>query len=86
MVRRELLAWRNVARKPRSVLQRQNNDWVQFIGPFARDILEQAMHALPRQHRALLRRQVARFDVLFWEKTLNDPALDPSLPWWWRRT
>jgi hypothetical protein len=84
-VRADLLAWRNVARKPCSELQRENNDWVQFIGPFARDILEQAMRALPRHHRAALRRQVAQYDALFLDRTLNNPTVDRSLPWWWRR-
>jgi hypothetical protein len=68
------------------VLQRENNDWVQFIGPFARDALEQAMRALPRNHSAPLRRQVTRFDGMFLDKTLNNPFVDPSLPWWFRRT
>ena len=43
------------------------------------------MHALPRHHRASLRRQIAQFDALFLDKTLNNPTVDPSLPWWWRR-
>lgn len=78
--------WRDIARKPRSALQEENNDWTQFVGPLARDVLEHAMRALPRQQSASLRRQTARLDALFLSKTLNDPAIDPSLPWWWRRT
>lgn len=84
-VRAELLAWRRAARQPRSVLGRQYNDWAEFIGPFARDALEQAMHALPRRHRASLRRRIVRYDALFRDKTVNDPTIDPSLPWWSRR-
>lgn len=81
----DLLSWRRVALQPRSTLQRENNDWVQFIGPFSRDVLEQALHALPRHQRVSLRRQVAELDVRFLEKALNNPSVDPSLPWWWRR-
>lgn len=85
-VRTDLLSWRRVALQPRSTLQRENNDWVQFIGPFSRDALEHALHALPRRRRASLRRQIARLDARFSDKTLNDPTVDPALPWWWRRT
>ncbi|MGM0724201.1 MAG: hypothetical protein ACQEXM_27600, partial [Actinomycetota bacterium] len=85
-VRTDLLSWRRVTLKPRSTLQRENNDWVQFIGPFSRDVLEQALHALPRHRRASLRRQIAQLDARFLDKTLNNPTADPSLPWWWRRT
>jgi hypothetical protein len=68
------------------VLQVEHNDWVQFIGPCARDALEQAMCALPRRQRAPLRRQIARFDALFLDKTLNSPFADPALPWWFHRS
>jgi hypothetical protein len=44
------------------------------------------MRALPRNHSAPLRRQVTRFDGMFLHKTLNNPFVDPSLPWWFRRT
>jgi hypothetical protein len=81
----ELISWRRVAHLPRSALGRENNDWVQFVGPLARDALEQAIRALPRRRRAPLRRRVARLDALFEAKTLNNPLADPSLPWWSRR-
>ena len=70
---------------PRSALGADNNDWVQFVGPLARNTLEEAMHALSRRQRAAFRREVARLDALFEQKTLNDPLADPSLPWWSRR-
>ncbi|GAA1206973.1 hypothetical protein [Pseudonocardia alaniniphila] len=70
---------------PRSALCRANNDWVRFVGPLARTTLEEAMLALNRRQRAALRREVAPLDVLFEQKTLNDPLANPSLPWWSRR-
>jgi predicted short-subunit dehydrogenase-like oxidoreductase (DUF2520 family) len=70
---------------PRAALGGDNNDWVQFVGPLARNTLEEAMRALNRRQRAALRREVARLDALFAQKTLNDPLADLSLPWWFRR-
>ncbi|WP_459027799.1 hypothetical protein [Pseudonocardia sp. DLS-67] len=81
----ELIVWGRVAQKPRAVLAREGNDWIRFVGPLARDPLEQAIRALPRRQRAPLRRRVARLDALFEEKTLNNPLADPALPWWSRR-
>src|SRR3954468_10725040 len=69
----DLTTWRKVARMPRSALGRDNNDWVQFVGPLARNALEEAMRALNGRQRAALRREVARLDALFAQKTLNDP-------------
>ena len=70
---------------PRAALSADNNDWVQFVGPLARNTLEEAMRALNRRQRAALRREVARLDNLSEQKTLNDPLANPSLPWWSRR-
>jgi hypothetical protein len=81
-----LATWRAVVRKPRSALHRDNNDWTELIGPMARRELEDAIHALGRRQRAPLRREVARLDALYEQKTLNDPRADPSLPWWARRS
>jgi hypothetical protein len=81
----ELISWRRVAHMPRAALGREYNDWIQFVGPPARDALEQAMRALARRQRAPLRRRVARLDALFEGKTFNNPLADPSLPWWYRR-
>lgn len=81
----ELLGWHRVAHKSRAALARESNDWIHFVGPMARDRLEQAMRALTRRQRAPLRRRVARLDALFEGKTVNNPLADPSLPWWSRR-
>jgi hypothetical protein len=80
-----LATWRSVVHKPRSALHGDNNDWTEFIGPMARGELEDAIHALGRRQRAPLRREVARLDAVYEQKTLNDPRADPSLPWWARR-
>jgi hypothetical protein len=84
-VRDGLVEWHRVAQQPVAELRREYNDWIRFIGPFARHTLEQAMNALPRHHRAPLRREVARIDAVFLDRTLNDPRADPSRPWWERR-
>lgn len=67
------------------MLQGENNDWVRFVGPIAREALEQALCALPRHQRAPLRREIAELDLLFVDKTLNNPLAHPSQPWWFRR-
>ena len=84
-IRLALTGWRRVAHKPRSALQKDNNDWVQFGGPLDRNTLEEAMRALNRRQRAPLHREIARLDALFEQKTLNDPLANPSLLWWSRR-
>lgn len=84
-IRTELVTWREVAHKPRSALGADDNDWIRFVGPLARNTLEEAVRALNRHQRAPLRREVARLDAVFEEKTLNDPLADQSLPWWSRR-
>lgn len=70
---------------PRSVLRTDNNDWVQLVGPLARNTLEEAMCALNGRRCAAIHDEVAQLDALFARKTLNDPLADPSLPWWSRR-
>ncbi|GAA1167676.1 hypothetical protein [Pseudonocardia alaniniphila] len=66
------------------MLQGENNDLVLYVGPIAREALEQAVCALPLRQRAPLRRQIAKLDLLFLDKTLNNPLAHPS-PWWFRR-
>jgi hypothetical protein len=84
LVRSNLLTRRDVARRPLSGLQGEHDDWVQHVGPLAREALEQAMCALPPHQRAPLRREVAKLDRLFLKKTLNSPGVH-STPWWFRR-
>jgi hypothetical protein len=80
-----LATWRAVVRLPRSALHGDNNDWTGFIGPIARTVLEDAILALRSRQRAPLRREVARLDAWYAQKTLNDPRKDQSSPWWSRR-
>lgn len=81
----EIDQWRKVCSAPRSELAKPNNDWAEIIGPMARNRLESAIQAFDRASAAPLRREVSQLDVKFEDKTLNDPDLDPSLPWWSRR-
>ncbi|MGW0928056.1 hypothetical protein [Streptomyces sp. NPDC002644] len=55
----------------------------------ARDVLEEVLRMLPHRPRAELRRQVARFDARFRERTLPDPFAgrrpwEPDV-WWYHR-
>jgi hypothetical protein len=70
---------------PRSALSRAHSDWTEFIGPFARELLECAVQALTRRHAAPLKAEIERLDRQFEAKTLNNPRADPTLPWWARR-
>jgi hypothetical protein len=84
-VAQELQEWRTLVRLPASTLSSPHNDWVQFIGPFARSSLEAAVQALNRRDGAPLRAELARLDAEFERKTSHNPLADPNLPWWSRR-
>lgn len=84
-MRTYLETWHRVAHLPVAELQRENNDWVQFEGPIARNTLEEGMRALPARKSAPLREAVHPLDELFARKTLPNPLTDPLLPWWCRR-
>ncbi|WP_375424794.1 hypothetical protein [uncultured Friedmanniella sp.] len=81
----ELQAWRDVVRQPVSILSGPLNDWIEFIGPSARAVLDEADQALNRRDGAPLRRELARLDAEFERKTRHNPLSDPRLPWWSRR-
>lgn len=81
----ELNTWRNVCGKRKAVLAGPHNDWTMFIGPMARAVLEAAVDAISRSESAGLRRELVRLDAEFEAKTLHNPKLDPTLPWWARR-
>ncbi|WP_344869073.1 hypothetical protein [Amycolatopsis ultiminotia] len=84
-MKRALEIWQRVASLPRAELSAPHNDWTEFIGPMARDDLERAVRALPRKQAAPLRAVVERADEMFRAKTLHNPRIDPSRPWWARR-
>lgn len=81
----ELRTWQKVVSLPESVLSAPHNDWVEFIGPMARSVLDAADHALSRRAGAPFRAQLARLDAEFARKTSANPFADPALPWWARR-
>ena len=81
----ELQTWRDLVHLPTSVLWAPHNDWVEFIGPTARAVLDAADRALNRRDGAPLRAELARLDREFAGKTSHNPFTDPSLPWWARR-
>lgn len=85
MVAEELRAWREVVQLPASTLAAPFNDWTQFIGPFARGLLEDAVSALNRRDGAPLRDELARLDAEYERKTAPNPFADPALPAWARR-
>jgi len=81
----ELQRWREVVQLPTSTLTAPHNDWVEFIGPSARSVLEAAVDALNLRASAPLRAELARLDPEFERKTSHNPLADPKLPWWSRR-
>ena len=62
-----------------------SNDYTAFLGPDARDVLDDAAHMLPRRLARQLYHLIAPFDRAYAAKTLPDPFADPALPWWRRR-
>ncbi|GLW53776.1 hypothetical protein [Kitasatospora phosalacinea] len=52
---------------------------------YARDVLETALHRLPRPARTPLRVLVDRLDEEFRRRTLPDPLAAHPAPWWHRR-
>lgn len=56
---------------------------------FVRDVLEEAIAALPLGPRGELRRLVGALDRLYRERTLPDPLFPTGGPWaglgWWHR-
>ncbi|WP_051393228.1 hypothetical protein [Glycomyces arizonensis] len=55
-----------------------------YFGPPPRDVLEFAVHRLPRKSASELRRLLAPIDRHFLERTLPNPLAPPG-PWWKRR-
>ena len=84
-VRVSLEEWVTVVGQPRRVLSAPHNDWTEFIGPSARETLEEALQALPLRAARPLRAEVSRLDAVFERKTSQNPFADPSRPWWARR-
>ena len=84
-VARALATWRTVVRRPASVLAAPHNDWVELIGPMAREELERALRTLSRRHAAPLRAEIAVLDEAFRARTVPDPWADPARPSWRRR-
>jgi hypothetical protein len=81
----ELGTWLKVSALSTSQLDGPYNDWSTFIGPGAREILNEAMNALDRRHAAPLRAVVYRADEQFLAKTLHNPDDAPGGGWWWER-
>lgn len=84
-VAEELQTWRYLVHLPTSVLWAPHNDWVEFIGPAARSVLDAADQALNRRDGTPLRAELVRLDREFARKTSHNPFTDSSLPWWARR-
>jgi len=84
-VAQALKGWERTTSLSRAELSAPHNDWTEFIAPGERGVLEEALNALPPRHAAPLRAVVDRADEQFAAKTLPNPMVDPSQPWWARR-
>ncbi|SEP95165.1 hypothetical protein SAMN05421756_10245 [Microlunatus flavus] len=85
MVVDALREWAEVVGRSEAELSAPHNDWAELVGPSAREVLEDALHALPRRASRPLRAEVARLDAVFERKTSPNPFADPSRRWWARR-
>lgn len=84
-VARAVEGWQRTTSRTRAELSAPNSDWTEFIGPDDRGVLENALLALPPRHAARLRVVVERADSAFAAKTLPNPRVEDSQPWWARR-
>lgn len=76
----ELQRWREVVQLPMSTLAAPHNDWVEFIGPSARSVLDDAVQALNWRAGAPLRAELARLDPQFERKTSHNPLAVGAAP------
>lgn len=84
-VRADLDSWLAVCALSASRLSGPNNDATTFMGPIAREGLEEAINALGRRHAAPLRAVVHRADERFLANTLPNTQDPPTPRWWWTR-
>lgn len=80
-----LAGWKWMSRQSRRDLDDASNDYVEYSGPTARDVLDVAIRALPKRFARELRKLVSPLDEAVAAKTLPDPFADPARPWWHRR-
>lgn len=74
-----------MSRQSRRDLDDASNDYVEYSGPTARDVIDAAIRALPKRFARELRKLVSPLDEAVAAKTLPDPFADPARPWWHRR-
>jgi hypothetical protein len=84
-VARALATWRRLSSTPIGALISPygRSDDLEFIGPAARDVLEDAITSLQGAPRRRLTRLVAGFDIAVQARTLPDPSR-PGRRWWHR--
>ena len=77
--------WRHVTRWPWQDLTRHYEDWTDYIAPAARQVIEDAMDALPHRSARELAAIVAPWDELYRSKTAHNPFADPARGLWMQR-
>lgn len=80
----DLATWRRIASRTARELSQPFDDYLMYIGPDARDRLEDALRALPGGQARELLALVERIDAMVLRKTVADPRVSPDLPWWHR--
>lgn len=85
LVAGHLASWRRIASSSAREFNHPFGDDLLYIGPSARDGLENALRALPGRRVRELRVLVERIDAVVLRKTIANPRAAPDLPWWHRR-
>lgn len=78
------MTWRRRAFGPARCLTASCRTCEYFYDPPPRDVLETALHLLPRRPASELRRLLEPIDRRILHRTLPDPFAPPG-PWWSRR-
>ncbi len=87
-VERALGAWKQHARcapyaSPEFMMLEVGHTWAD--PPYTRDVIEEAVRALPPRAAGVLAAAVRPIDRMAFARTLPDPFADPGGPWWHRR-
>lgn len=77
--------WQRFAELPPRALRQPYDDLIDYIGPAARQDIEDAARQLPPRQAWELLSLVEPWDDLYRSKSAHNPLADESRSWWLRR-